>query len=184
MILYLSKFQDIQTKFQAEIEAVTGNTRAVSVNDKAKMSYTEALLAETLRFSSIVPQGVQHRAVKDQEFKGYMIPKDTVITPNLYHIHHDPLVWGDPETFRPERFLSQDGKSFKKHDALLPFSIGRRQCLGEALARDSLFLFATNIFQRFSIQFDKNGPDHGFEPKVSFIISPKPYSVILKDRLV
>jgi cytochrome P450 len=147
------------------------------------MPYTEALIAETQRYSSIASLGAMHRALKDQEFKGYMIPKDTMIISNLHYIHHDPAVWGDPENFRPERFLSPDGKTFKKHDALIPFSVGRRQCLGEALARDSLFLFSTNLFQRFTIEFDKNGPDHGFESIISFILSPKPFSVILKDRL-
>jgi len=147
------------------------------------MPYTEALIAETSRFASIAPMGVAHRAIRDQEFKGYMIPKDSLIMANAYYIHHDPAIWGDPEKFRPERFLSPDGKTFKKHDALMPFSIGRRQCLGEALARDSLFLFGTNLFQRFHIEFDKNGPDHGFESAVNFILTPKPFNIILKDRL-
>jgi cytochrome P450 len=146
------------------------------------MPYTEALIAETHRYASITAQGVSHRSLKDQEFKGYMIPQNTLIIPNVYHIHHDPVVWGDPENFRPERFLSPDGKTFKKNDALIPFSVGRRQCLGEALARDSLFLFSTNLFQRFTIEFDKNGPDHGCESIISFVRSPKPFSVNLKDK--
>jgi hypothetical protein len=49
------------------------------------------------------------------------------------YIHYDPKIWGDPETFRPERFLSPDGKSFKKHEALLAFSVGNRQCLGNSV---------------------------------------------------
>jgi len=113
-----------------------------------------------------------------------MIPKDTLLTANVWHIHRDPKIWGDPENFRPERFLSPDGKIFTKPEAVLAFSIGRRQCLGETLARDSLFLFSTNIFQRFWIEFDKNGPDHGFESKISFILSPKPFNVVLTDRLL
>lgn len=147
------------------------------------MPYTEALIAETLRFSSIAPIGVQHRALKDEMYKGYLIPKDTVITANLYHIHFDPKVWTDPENFRPDRFLSPDGKIFKKHDALIPFSTGRRQCLGETLARDSIFLFSTNMAQRFDITFDKNGPENGFECELSFLLKPKRFNVIFKDRL-
>jgi len=147
------------------------------------MPYTEALIAETLRFSSIAPVGVQHRVLSDTEFSGHFFPKETLITPNAHYIHHDPLIWGDPENFRPERFMSPDEKTFKKHEALMPFSTGRRQCLGETLARDSLFLFSTNIFQRFSIEFDKTGPDNGFESEVSFLLTPKPFHLIYKDRL-
>ncbi|XP_021953079.2 methyl farnesoate epoxidase [Folsomia candida] len=183
MILYLSKFPQIQKKFQQEIESVTGNTRKITVSDRPNMPYTQALIAETLRFSSIVPQGVQHRVLKDQTYQGFLIPKDTVITANLYYIHFNPKIWRDPENFRPDRFLSPDGKSFKRHDSLIPFSTGRRQCLGESLARDSIFLFSTNIAQRFNLEFDKNGPENGFESKLSFLLKPKPFNVIFRDRL-
>ncbi|OXA46402.1 cytochrome P450 2C15 [Folsomia candida] len=183
MILYLCKFPEILKTFQDEIESITGNARSTTVSDRAKMPYTEALIAETLRYSSIAPQAVEHKVLKDQEYNGYFIPKDTVITANLNYIHFDPKIWTDPENFRPNRFLSPDGKTFKKHDALIPFSTGKRQCLGESLARDSLFLFATNIAQRFDIVFDKNGPDNGFESELAFILTPKPFSVIFKDRL-
>jgi len=147
------------------------------------MPYAEAVIAETSRFASVVPMGAAHRAIVDKEFQGFMIPKDTMILGNFSYIHHDPAIWGDPENFRPERFLSPDGKTFKKHEALMPFSTGRRLCIGETLTRDSLFLFSTNLYQRFEIEFDKNGPDNGFDPLPEFVLAPKPFNVILKDRL-
>jgi cytochrome P450 len=103
------------------------------------MPYTEAVIAETLRYSSILPNGAFQRVVKDTEFRGYTIPKDTNILHNVLYIHFDPAVWVDPEKFRPERFLSVDEKVFKKNEALMPFSTGRRQCLGETLVRHNLF---------------------------------------------
>jgi len=148
-----------------------------------RMPYTEAVIAETLRLSSIFPTGVLHKVLADTEFKGYFLPKDTIISHNTHYIHHDPELWGDPENFRPERFLSRDEKRFKRHEALMPFSTGKRQCLGEVLARDSLFLFSTNMLQRFTLEFDHNGPDNGYEPEISFILTPKPFHVIFRDRI-
>ena len=49
---------------------------------------------------------------------------------NLYAIHHDEKTWGDPYAWRPERFLSPDGKTLIKHEAFVPFSIGKRICPG------------------------------------------------------
>jgi len=71
---------------------------------------------------------------------GYSLPKDTTVVANLIYIHFDPAIWGDPENFRPERHLSPDGKVFKKHEALLDFSIGRRACLGRKMSQDISFI--------------------------------------------
>lgn len=146
-----------------------------------RMPYTLALIDEILRCSSIVPDGVQHRALADKEFQGYFIPKDAWIFSNMHYIHHDPKIWGDPEQFRPERFVS-DGK-YKKSDNLIPFQIGKRQCVGETLARDTIFLYLTNIFQRFSISFDPSLPEPTTDSAPNFLLHPKPYSVIMKDRM-
>lgn len=41
---------------------------------------------------------------------GYTIPKDTYIIPNLDSVLHSEKTWGDPHTFRPERFIDAQGK--------------------------------------------------------------------------
>ena len=133
--------------------------------------------------SSIVPTALFHSAMEDVKFHGYDIPKDTIVVPNLYLIHHDKRIWGNPEEFQPERFLSADGKSFKKHDALMPFGIGKRQCLGETLARDTLFLYFTNIFHQFRIRLADESRDASLEPVNGFLLSPQDFKIVLEERL-
>jgi cytochrome P450 len=48
---------------------------------------------------------------------------------NLAHIHMDSRIWGDPENFRPERFLDESG-SLLKHSALVPFGLARNNLNG------------------------------------------------------
>jgi len=148
------------------------------------LPYAQAVLAEVLRFSSIVPPGVPHRALSDRVFHGWSIPAGTALWVNQYGIHKSKKIWGDPEEFRPERFLSPDGKTFQKHEALIPFSTGRRQCAGETLARDSLFLYLTNIFQRFEVCFDPEDPkaNPGFAPKPGIILMAQPYKLLFRER--
>lgn len=58
------------------------------------------------------------------EYEGNLFPKGAVIFPNLYEVHHDKKYWGDPENFRPERFLDESGTKLIRHEALMPFSAG------------------------------------------------------------
>ena len=60
-----------------------------------RLIYTEAVMLEVFRNSSIVPFGVFHSAMEDVTFHGYNIPKDTVIMGNLWEVHHDKEVWGN-----------------------------------------------------------------------------------------
>ncbi|GFT77362.1 cytochrome P450 2J2, partial [Nephila pilipes] len=47
-----------------------------------------------------------------------------MVLANLWSVHHNPKYWGnDAEIFRPERFLSEDGKRVIKSEHFIPFSI-------------------------------------------------------------
>lgn len=106
-----------------------------------------------------------------------------MIIPNLYSVHHSTEIWGDPEAFRPERFLTEDGQRVLKSENLLAFGTGKRACLGEALARDIYFLFLTSIFQRFEIVADPKNPRPSIEPKPGFFLEAQKFEVIFKDRI-
>ncbi|KAL5013030.1 hypothetical protein ScPMuIL_011581 [Solemya velum] len=57
---------------------------------------------------------------------------------------------GDPEAFRPSRFLDENGQIMRaKTDKVIAFSMGRRACIGESLAKMELFLFLTAMVQKF-----------------------------------
>ncbi|ODN01945.1 Farnesoate epoxidase [Orchesella cincta] len=180
-ILYLAKQPEILKKLQKEIDEITGNARQVSFSDRPKMPYTLAVINELLRIS-IVPFGAPHRVIFDTEFKGVFFPKDTFIFINMHYMHHDPKLWEDPDSFRPERFLSMDEKTVLKIEYLNPFLIGRRQCPGESLAKDTVFLFLTNLVQRFDIMKDPSSPEPTTEPAIQFTITTQPYKVIFNER--
>lgn len=147
------------------------------------MPYSEAIISEILRISSVAPIGIPHAMITDFTFNGYHLPKGASVFPNLYGVHHDPEIWGDPETFRPERFLSDDGTKFVQNEALIPFAEGKRKCLGESFGRDTLFLFVTNIFQQFSILPDPDNKEKAdFEADFGLLLSPKPFKVVVSSR--
>lgn len=86
------------------------------------LPYTEATIRESMRIETVAPLGVIHRCVKKTTLGGYEIPANTPVITNLAAMNNDPDMWGDPETFRPERFLKEDGQLSK--DLTLPFGFG------------------------------------------------------------
>ena len=116
------------------------------------LQYCQATILEILRVGSTAPGTLMHQAMKNVEVGGYNFKKGTIFIGNFYSTHFDEKYWDEPQQFRPERFLSDDGKILTDTPNFFPFSVGKRVCLGESLAKVELFLFFTAIVKNF--QFD------------------------------
>ncbi len=104
---------------------------------------------------------------------GYDIPKGTYIVGNIYQAHRDPVAWPDPEEFRPERFMDEAG-NFATHPGWLPFSAGKRVCVGEAVAKIDLHLCMVTLFQQFSVLADPRGR----QLDCSYDVSHTPFEIV------
>ncbi|XP_066532444.1 cytochrome P450 2J2-like [Hoplias malabaricus] len=179
-VLYLMKYPEIQKKVQAEIDRVIGQSRQPSLDDRPNMPYIDAVIHETQRFANILPLGFPKSATKDTILGGYFIPKGTSVTTNLSSVLYDKNVWETPDTFNPGHFLDEHGQ-FRKRDAFMPFSAGRRVCLGEQLARMELFLFITSLLQHFTFS-PAPGEELSLEGQLGFTNTPSPYGVCVTPR--
>jgi cytochrome P450 family 2 subfamily U polypeptide 1 len=174
-LLYMMMHPDIQRKVQQEIDDVIGRERLPSMEDKLRMPYTEATLLEISRKGTINTPFLPHSTTEDVDFNGYQIPKDTVVFLNIWAVLFDEKLFSDPFTFRPERFINERGQ-FVKHEAVIPFSLGKRFCLGEPLARMELFLYFTTLLQKFNFV---NPEDQVLsdEAVISSVRAPKQYTL-------
>ncbi|KAG9282743.1 cytochrome P450 2J2 [Astyanax mexicanus] len=179
-LLFLMKFPEIQKKVQAEIDSVIGQSRQPTLADRPNMPYTEAVIHETQRMGNILPLGFPKRACKDITLGGYFIPKGTAMTTNLSSVLTDKNEWETPDIFNPGHFLDEQGQ-FRKRDAFMPFSAGKRVCLGEPLARMELFLFITSLLQRFTFS-PGSGEELNLEGQLGFTYTPRPYRMCVIPR--
>ena len=107
-------------------------------------------MLESLRIVSFAPFAVPHYASADITVGEYVIPKGSGLFPMLINVHYDPDHFPDPHSFKPERFLDNEGK-FKHDDRVIAFGTGKRICPGQGLAEKEFFLFLIGILQRFDI---------------------------------
>ncbi|XP_037351713.1 cytochrome P450 2C26-like isoform X2 [Talpa occidentalis] len=150
-LLLLLKYPEVTAKAQKEIQNVVGRLRSPSMQDRNHMPYMDALVHEVQRYIDLAPSGLPHAVTQNIKFRGFLIPKGTSILTSLNSVLHDGKEFPKPETFDPGHFLDES-ENFKKSDYFMPFSAGKRVCLGEGLARMQLFLFLTTILQRFTLK--------------------------------
>ncbi|XP_070542480.1 steroid 17-alpha-hydroxylase/17,20 lyase-like [Ptychodera flava] len=183
-LAYMVNYPDVQTKVQEEIDCVIGQERLPMLSDKGKLPYCEAVIHEVMRIRTIAPISLPHETTEDTSIGGYNIPKGTQIWTNLWKLHMDDKHWKEPEKFRPERFLDTDGKALPKQDSFLPFSAGRRVCIGEILARNKLLLMFTCLFQQFTFLPPPGKEKPSLKPSFTGLITRCiPYKVVARDRI-
>lgn len=151
------------SSIQAEIDAIVGQDQFLAFNDRDKLPYIGALIQELLRWAPVAPQGLLHRAMKEDVYEGYRIPKGATVIANIFSISRDEKMYPDPLEFRPERFL---GSSPQLDPRKFIFGFGRRRCPGLHLVEASLYPNISCILAALKCVHDrqtvgcKRGRDH------------------------
>lgn len=109
---------------QMELDAVIGRKRFPSLQDRNHLPYVEAVLSEIQRISNVAPLGIAHRCTESAQFRQFVIPKDTIVLVSLFSVNMDKEYWKDPENFRPERFLNDNGEYIPHAEQFFPFGLG------------------------------------------------------------
>ena len=178
-LLLMANHPEVQDKVHKELDRVIGQDALPTVEDRTRLPYTFACLAESMRYRTIGPLGLPHKASEDTEIGGYLIPEGTQVLGNIYSIHHDPRYWDSPDEFIPERFLPKEDGSMSDaltNSAYLPFGTGHRRCPGRRFAETTVWLHITRMLHHLRFQTPDGNPlpeDEVF----GLAISPKPYSL-------
>uniref|UniRef100_A0A8C6LM39 Cytochrome P450 family 2 subfamily J member 2 n=1 Tax=Nothobranchius furzeri TaxID=105023 RepID=A0A8C6LM39_NOTFU len=179
-LVFLIQHPEIQEMVHTEIDTVIGRTRLPSMADRINLPYTDAVIHEIQRFGNILPINGLRMAHKDTTLGGCFIPKGTAVMPILTSVLFDKTEWETPDTFNPGHFLDASGK-FVKREAFLPFSSGKRVCLGEGLAKMELFLFLVGLLQKFSFSAPE-GVELSAEGITGVTRVPAPFKVCARAR--
>ncbi|CAG9975155.1 unnamed protein product [Clonostachys byssicola] len=147
----LSQRPDVQEKAIKEIRKFYAEDEPMcDENDDQKCEYVVALVKEALRYYCVLRLALPRASIKDIVFQGNFIPKGTIVFLNAWACNMDPVVWSDPEVFRPERWLEQPDAP------LFTYGVGYRMCAGSLLANRELYLVFMRLLNSFRIEkFDE-----------------------------
>lgn len=179
-ILYILLDSGVQKAIHDELDIKIGSDRLITMADRSKLHYMNAAITEIQRLANLLPMNVLHETTCDVEIEGYSIPKGTLVLPQISTVMYDEEVFPRPYDFNPRRHLAADG-TFVKIEQVIPFSLGKRQCLGEGIARMELFLFLANFFNTFEIAMDGDRIPTT-RKTFSGIVRAQDFRVVLKER--
>ncbi|KAJ3565869.1 hypothetical protein NP233_g7367 [Leucocoprinus birnbaumii] len=163
-ILAMLLHPNVQRRAQQELEQLLATEKrgVIEWDDREKLPYLTAVLKEVLRWRPVAPLSGPHAVIQDDEYKGYHIPKNSLVIPNSWLMLHSEEAFGsNPDRFRPERFLDEKGQVNPdvKDPRDIAFGFGRRVCPGEHIAMYNLFITASHVLSTFDIEYavDENG---------------------------
>jgi len=176
---------DVQRRAQDEIDKIVGKDRLPTLADRGRLPYVEAVLKEVYRINPVAPLGVAHASSQSDVYQGYVIPKGTVIMPNIWSMMRDSDVYANPMEFNPLRFLPTGDTPPEKDPKELCFGFGRRICPGLNLADASIFIACAMTLATFDISKRvENG--EVVEPLNEYtggsISHPKPFRCSIRPR--
>jgi len=192
-LAFIVKNPNVGKKIQEEIDEVIGSAeRSVCLSDNDQMPYTVATIYEVLRYCSspIVP----HVATEDCTIAGFGVTKGTIVFINNYKLNTSSEYWSEPERFYPERFIeklnspivnpiskrTQYSQIKKNIPHFLPFSIGKRTCIGQNLVKGFGFIMLANIMHKYDVSCEDVNKIKTYPACVA--VPPHTFSLIFTQR--
>lgn len=117
---------------------------------------TRQVIEEAMR---LYPPGwlMTRKALKDDELGEYFVPAGTEIYIAPYLIQRHPALWENPDLFDPGRF-GPDQSQIRHPLAMLPFSAGPRNCIGEFFARIEMQIHLMVVARRLRLRYTETTP--------------------------
>lgn len=137
-----------------EINEVYALDDEITFESLNKLKYMDLVIKESLRIAPVGPV-IFRETMEDFELeKGLIIPKGTTFVVNIFALHRRKDIWGEKaEEFDPDNFLPENVA--KRHPcSFIPFSVGRRNCIGHRYAMLSMKIILLKLFKNFKFSTD------------------------------
>uniref|UniRef100_A0A146MAJ2 Cytochrome P450 4C1 n=1 Tax=Lygus hesperus TaxID=30085 RepID=A0A146MAJ2_LYGHE len=181
LLMHLGENPDVQEKaYREQVEIFGYSDRDVTKDDLSKMHYLEQVIKESMRLHPPAPQ-IARTLTEDAPLpNGLVIPSQTRVNINIYHLHRNPKYWDDPDDFKPERFSLEESKNRHPY-SYIPFSAGPRNCIGQKFAMLEMKIGVSTILRSCKISAVTKSAD--LKNKMLVVLQPStPIKVEISPR--
>ncbi|MBL4838678.1 MAG: cytochrome P450 [Kordiimonadaceae bacterium] len=168
LVYLLGKNPEWQQKLRNEIMALKVEQGQPSIDDLKELELCDYAFKETLRHVSPAAH-TPRRALKDIAYNGYVIPKGTIVSVGLRHIHEDEKYWPEPKNFDPMRFAPENIPADRHQFAWAPYGGGAHKCIGMIFAQIQAKVFLLNLLPNYRITIPEN-----YELDLQLVPTPRP----------
>ena len=156
MAQFLVENPSVQERLYAELKNEFSNG-IITYEKLTQNAYLDAFVNESMRLGPPLYMLVK-RAVKDTKVGEYDIPAGTEIALILYISQTSPDNWVNPKKFDPERFMDKSAENPNRIDSgtFLPFSQGKRHCIGKILASLEMKYLLTKMLLKYELKKPKD----------------------------
>ncbi|KFA80067.1 hypothetical protein S40288_08218 [Stachybotrys chartarum IBT 40288] len=157
----LTRNPDAMRKLAQEVRTTFQNKEDITLLSVNSLSYMLACLNETLRMYPPVSVGLPRIAPKGgATIAGLFVPEGTQLGVWQWAINRHPAYWTRPDDYIPERWLGKDERfASDRLDAMQPFSVGPRNCIGRNLAYAEMRLILARILFDFDLSLAEESKD-------------------------
>lgn len=157
----LGRHPEVMAKLRAEVESLGPDPDPSQI---LTLPYLGAVFNETIRLHPILAECARI-PMQPMEILGHEIPAGMALVISIVGIHHDSVLYPEPDQFKPERFIE---RSYSVYE-FLPFGGGHRRCLGAGLAEYSIRIALAEI--AINWEFEPAGTDR--DVRLNIAMGPK-----------
>jgi len=164
----MAQYPDYAKQVRQELQEVVGE-RNPTLEELTRLKWLNATIKESMRMRPSAVSLFNRRAVRDVRIGQWLVPKGAAVSVSIYHVHHDPRWYPEPEKFQPERFMP--GAPEIPRGAYLPFGVGPHICIGQHLAMLEMALICAALVRQFNFEFlaGQSLP----APKIEMLLKPQ-----------
>jgi cytochrome P450 len=163
-LFLLSQHPQVAADLLDELESVLQGA-PLTVEKLQQLPLLERVVKESLRVLPPVPWNARVTS-QPTSLGGYELPTGTEVFVSIYHTHHMPEIFPNPEKFDPKRWELKEPTMYEYN----PFSAGSRICIGAPFALMEIKIVLAMLLTQYRLQYI---PQQRLDRDALIVMAPK-----------